>query len=112
MDDMQRDIAGDLSNKGRRMTRGRYTGDAATGFVYGDRGAAFAPDPRAIVARDALDHMQGRDEMLRQMYRDGRAAAEQARQEMIDASSNAWRGDARPPTNAVLMQRQHFPSAS
>jgi hypothetical protein len=93
MDSMQRDIAQEFNR--RRMTRDGYTGDAATGFVD-DRGVAFAPDPRAIATREALDHMQGRDEMLRQMYSDGRAAAEQARQEMIEASSNAWRGDARP----------------
>ena len=59
------------------------------------RGVTFT-DHRIADAQRAVEYLKGRDEALRQMWRDSRAAAEQARQEMIDASSNAWRGDARP----------------
>src|SRR5262249_17504283 len=112
-DGLQRDVASYFDGKRRRKTvardplgrematyeeeeeprRRRRHEDAATGFTD-SRGVFFA-DARMVAAQDALDHLQGREEALRQIWRDGRAAAEQARQDMIDAGS-AWRPDPMP----------------
>ena len=62
--------------------RRRRKQDASTGFTD-SRGVYFEPDPRLADAQQLVEHIEGREEALRQIYRDGRAAAEQARQDMI-----------------------------
>ena len=49
----------------------------------GRRGLRFEPDQRMQAAQNVVDQLEGRDEMLRRMYRDGRAEADKARAEMI-----------------------------
>ena len=101
LDAMQRDVAEFFDGKRRSKTlhrdpQGREAGtseteeeeeekprrrskcDAATGFTD-SRGVFFAADQRMQAAQNVVDHLEGRDEMLRQMYRDGRTGVEQAR---------------------------------
>lgn len=112
LDALQRSVAGDRKVQARdpmgreagtyeeeepdeddepRRKRKRRMGDAFTD----SRGVAFAADARLAAAQRAVDHLQGRDEMLRQMYRDGRSTSHSARQNMITDGTSAW--DAKPP---------------
>ena len=57
----------------------------------------------SMLAMDSLQRAVADDAALREMWRDGRVAVEEARQEMIQETSNAWRnpgglhtGDAAP----------------
>jgi hypothetical protein len=82
---------------GERQGRRRRKEDAATTTFTDSRGITFT-DQRMTAAQDALDHLQEREEGLRALYRDGRAAVEAARQEMIDTLSSGR--DAAPPAGA------------
>lgn len=88
MDSMQRDIAGDAGHKH----------DAAQGFTD-SRGVFYAADQRVTDAQRATDYAAGREEGLRQKWRDGRAEAAEARQAMIADMAVAWK-DAAPPAGA------------
>ena len=57
--------------------------DAAVGFTD-SRGVVFAADARMQAAQKVVDHLEGRDEMLRAMWRDGRSTVNEARREMMD----------------------------
>jgi len=59
------------------------------------RGVTFT-DTRIVDTRRAVERLQAQQAALQAIYRDGRAAAEQARREAMADTANAWRGDAAP----------------
>ena len=90
-DSLQRSVAEDGKRRSKTLHRdpkGRELGtseeeeeeeprrrskcDAATGFTD-SRGVLFAADQRMDAAQSVVDHMAGREEILRRRYRDGRA---------------------------------------
>ena len=95
-DSLQRSIAEDAKRRSRTLHRdpmGRELGTSKRRKRRRNRAAAasvtpppasptvsgvsFAADQRMAAAQSVVDHMAGRDEMLRQRYRDGRAEVEQ-----------------------------------
>jgi hypothetical protein len=101
MDGFQRDVAeyfdsceekSDDDNEPRRKRKH----DAVTG-LFDSRGVYFSPDQRLVDAQRMTEYLSGRDAALRQMWLDGRAAVNAARQEMInDSGSTRRQGDSAP----------------
>ena len=107
MDSMQRDIAEHFGDK-----RGRGPiGDAETSF-YDLRGVHFPPDQRMVDAQRMTEYFSGRDAASRQMWLDGRAAVDAARQEMINDSTSARRqGDSAPRPDIMPRRTVSFADA-
>ena len=74
--------------------------DAANGF-FDSRGIWFPPDQRLVDAQRAAEYLAGRDEAMRQQWLNGRRAVNDARKEMIDAASTAWRQNDSAPSADV-----------
>src|SRR5262245_44527599 len=99
LDSVQRELADRKKAAARREEEpdeddndGRpVTADAADYFTDA-RGITYY-DARISQIRRVLDYLRGRDEALRQQWRDGRAAAEQARQQAMRDAESAWRRD-------------------
>ena len=60
------------------------------------RGVTFT-DHRIADTRRAVERLQAQQAELQQLYRDGAAARQQAHQDMMRATADAWRGDVGPP---------------
>ena len=60
------------------------------------RGVTFT-DHRIADTRRALERLQAQQEELRQLYRDGAGARQEAHEDMKRQMSDAWRKDAAPP---------------
>ena len=105
MDSMQRDIAEHFGDKrGRKTLQRGPIGDAVTG-LFDSRGVYFPPDQRLVDAQRMTEYLSGRDAASRQMWLDGRAAVDAAREEMINDISSAPRRGVSEPLAAIMPRR-------
>jgi hypothetical protein len=115
MDAMQRDIVGASRKKAKAVEEneegeGEQEDSAMTANTFTDsRGVTFV-DHRIADTQRALARLHAHDQKLRQLYRDGRAAVEEARQAMID-EMRLGPDAAPPPDNCQPVTRQDAKAA-
>ena len=93
---VQRDPMGRLQSEFEEEEDDAMISDNECTFTD-SRGVTFT-DHRIADTRRALERLQAQQAELQRLYRDGAAARQQAHEDMMQASAEAWRGaDAGPP---------------
>src|SRR5215813_2341988 len=91
---VQRDPMGRLQSEFEEEEDDAMISDECT--FTDSRGVTFT-DHRIADTRRALERLQAQQAELQRLYRDGAAARQQAHEDMMRASAEAWRADAGPP---------------
>src|SRR5262249_46317741 len=92
---VQRDPMGRLQSEFEEEEDDAMISDNECTFTD-SRGVTFT-DHRIADTRRALERLQAQQAELQRLYRDGAAARQQAHEDMMRASAEAWRADAGPP---------------